>query len=873
MNLNDSIENATRINPHLKSALSRLGILNVEDLLYHFPTRYGDTSEMRNISNLAKGDTAVIFGTISKLKTKKGFRTKIPMAEGVINDGTGEIKVVWFNQPYLAKMTPEGALVRAEGKVSERKGTLYLSNPKIEEVTKVPDGVGDSLFKKPNGENEESMRIYPVYPESRGLSSNWIYHVLQKIFKSGILENFEDPIPKDILEKYHLPTWKTAMVWMHTPKSQNDALSARKRFAFEEVFFIQLEKQGAKRAWQKNKTFIIEKSDEKTQKFIARFPFTLTNAQQKAIDVVLVDFEKGHAMSRLLEGDVGSGKTAVAATTAYNVVTTKPANQNYGNLQVAYMAPTEILATQHFESFIEYFRHMPINIGLITGAGCRKFPSKVNPGGWTNISRAQLLKWVANGEIPILIGTHALIQKTVKFKNLAYVIVDEQHRFGTHQRQALVRKLRPEPPEAVAELPENKADTFVYKDLSYTIRGLLHEIKKNLGLGHKEMTYEKAFVEELKNRKLVYEREIQIPITYRNKKIGVYQPDFVIDDKIIVEFKSVPFLGPREKKQLWGYLKNSKYKLAFLVNFCGGDLEIERVIYGTAKSTSSEQRLSFNPHLLSMTATPIPRTLALTIFGDLDLTLLDEMPAGRKQIITEIIAPEKRNEVYEKIRAELKTGRQVYIVCPRIDEPDPDKQLALQARSVKAEAKRLKKDIFPEYEIDILHSKMKDADKEETMVQFKAGDIDILCATSVVEVGVNVPNATIIIIEGAERFGLAQLHQLRGRVLRSNHQAYCFIFTETKSAKSMERLTALKKAKNGFELAELDLQLRGAGELYGQKQWGVSDIAMEALKNIKMVEAARTESSRLLDEDETLDSFPTLKTEVERRKNSVIHFE
>jgi ATP-dependent DNA helicase RecG len=273
-----------------------------------------------------------------------------------------------------------------------------------------------------------------------------------------------------------------------------------------------------------------------------------------------------------------------------------------------------------------------------------------------------------------------------------------------------------------------------------------------------------------------------------------------------------------------------------------------------------------------MTATPIPRTLALTIYGDLDLSLLLEMPAGRKQIITEIITPDKRNKTYEEIRKELENGRQLYVICPRINEPDREKELALNVKSVVEEAKRLKKEIFPKYEIGVLHSQMSKDKKEAVMQEFSAGKINILCATSVVEVGVNVPNATIIIIEGAERFGLAQLHQLRGRVIRSTHQAYCYIFAEAKSEKTISRLKALKTAKNGFELAELDLALRGAGELGGTKQWGITDLGMEAIKNIKMVEAARAEAVRLIEEDPELTKYPLLKQKV-HEKTKEFHFE
>jgi ATP-dependent DNA helicase RecG len=784
--LKSPLEKHLRIHDGQRAALKKLGIKTVSDLLYHFPVRYGDTSQMRNISTLSAGEVAVVFGKISKLKTSKGFRSKIPMADGYVEDNSGKIHCVWFNQPYLAKMTTDGAFVRIEGKVSQRRkksdtagdvggdgekgGELYFSNPKIEVVNTVPLGVGDSLFKNPDS-GLDSHILYPVYPESRGISSNWFYHGLQKLFKSGALQELVDPIPPEILKKYSLPALRTAMIWIHTPMKKEDAEVAHKRFAFEEIFFIQLEKQLARKEYEKNPAWVIEKDDihdaagkvgskkNSVAEFIKRFPFAITDAQSNAINSILDDFSRGQAMARLLEGDVGSGKTAVAAATAYGIISSRPKNptttkntktspnasaqtigylqksstpRGVGHLQVAYMCPTEILATQHFESFIQYFSYLGIQIGLMTGSGCRKFPSKINPKGWTDISRTQLLKWVAEGEISVLIGTHALIQKTVKFRNLAYVIIDEQHRFGTSQRALLVRK--------------------------------------------------------------------------------------------------------------------------------------------------DEDNLSRAPHLLSMTATPIPRTLALTIYGDLDLTLLDQMPLGRKPIVTEIVLPNKRTATYEKMRAELASGKQAYIICPRIDEPDPDKEAAVNAKSVTEEAKRLKKSVFQEYEIGILHSKIKPAEKDAVMLDFKAGKINILCATSVVEVGVNVPNATVIVIEGSERFGLAQLHQLRGRVIRSNHQAYCFIFTGNDngvSEKTLARLQALVTAKNGFELAEYDLQLRGSGGLAGRQQWGISDIAMDALKNIKMVEAARTEARLLIDTDLTFRDHPTISAELSSRREhgETAHFE
>ena len=729
MQLSDKLEGNFRLDVNQKKALHRLKLFTVADMLYHFPLRYSDISTVKKIADLMVGENATVYGKVSKLKMKKAFRSGIPMAEGQIEDVSGKIKIIWFNQAYLAKMLHDGESVKLTGKVTESKSGNYLANPEFEKIPNLPIDTHNSLFASKN--DEDTGFSYPIYVESKGITSKWFYHAIEKIFKDKTLDNIHDYIPEDILKKYSLPTLKTALVWIHTPKNSKDAESARKRFAFEEVFCIQLERQHDKHEYRKNKSFQIKKDEKSKRDFLKRFPFAPTNSQTKSIETILEDMGRNFPMSRLLEGDVGSGKTAVAATASYMTVIQQPDGQKFGNLQVAYMAPTEILATQHFESFIKYFNTktggLPTSVGLITGSGCRKFPSKTigpaNGASWTTISRPQLLKWVANGEIPIIIGTHALIQKAVKFKNLALVVIDEQHRFGTAQRRKLVRK-------------DNVA-----------------------------------------------------------------------------------------------------------------------------------------PHLLSMTATPIPRTLALTIYGDLDLSLLDEMPAGRKQIMTEIITPNKRNETYEKIKEELKNGRQLYVICPRIFEADDDASTTqLELKSVTAEAKRLKKDVFKEYEIGILHSKMSKEKKEEVMQEFTDNKIQILCATSVVEVGVNVPNATIIIIEGAERFGLAQLHQLRGRVIRSNHQAYCYVFADAKSDKTIQRLRALKTAKNGFELAELDLSLRGAGELGGTKQWGITDLGMEAIKNLKMVEAARTEAIRIISEDPELKNYPLLKQKV-HQKAGEFHFE
>ena len=692
-----------RLDKEHERALARLHIRTVLDLLYHLPERYEDVSEIQSVRGLVKGQDAIVFGQVGGLKTRKAWRRRIPIAEGWVEDGSGRMKIIWFNQPYLAKMLVNGAYVKLVGKVAGGE-KLYLANPEIERLDALPIDRHDSIFK---GTARMDETIYPVYRETKGVTSKWFFHTVQKCFEKGALETLEDPIPEEILTRYNLPKLQTAFQWIHTPKKASHAESARKRFAFEEVFYIQISKARERKEVSAASAYRFKTDETYLESFTERFPFEFTPSQKKALADIKKDFDRTYPMSRLLEGDVGSGKTAVAATAAYAVATSRPPEGTrkaieYGNLQVAYMAPTEILAKQHFESFIEYFRHLPIQIGLITGSGCMKYPSKTSAEKPTSISKAQLLKWVKQGEIPILIGTHALIYKSVEFKHLALVIIDEQHRFGTSQRKALAKK---------------------------------------------------------------------------------------------------------------------------------------------------DARL---PHLLSMTATPIPRTLALTVYGDLDITLLTDMPKGRKPIITKVVTKVTLKDMYEHVRSELQSGRQAYVICPRINEPDPEKETAIIAKSVTEEAKRLKETEFKDARIGVLHSKMKPTEKDAVMARFAQHELDVLVATSVVEVGVNVPNATNIIIEGAERFGLAQLHQLRGRVIRGTHQSYCFVVSESTSEKTRNRLKALTSAKNGFELAEFDLSFRGSGELYGGRQSGLSDLGMEALKNLKMVEAARKEAHALIEADPRL---------------------
>lgn len=711
MPLNYQLTEILRLKDYQKSAFVKLGIKTVKDLLWHFPFRYEEFAEPNTIADARPGEDAAFYGKILNVDFEKTWKKKINICRAKFSDGTGVITLIWFHQPFIARMLKKDDYLAVTGKVQENKNGIYLANPFYEKI---------SSCDVENIQNK-NHNLLAVYPETRGISSRWFRFTIQRFLKQALASNeLIDFIPPEILNRYKLPSLKNALIYIHTPKQKKDAEASRKRFSFEEILLIQLSRLQKKMAYKKTPSFKIKADKKEAENFLKQFPFKLTVSQKKSISRILDDFGMGSPMARLLEGDVGSGKTVVAAAATRAVI------QN--SCQVAYMAPTEVLARQLFDSFIKYFIGQRVKIGLITSSECRKFPSKVRPDGSTHISKTQLLKWVLSGEIPIVIGTHALIQESVKFRNLAFVIIDEQHRFGTNQRCALV-----------------------------------------------------------------------------NKKSGSNAPV---------------------------------------------------------------------PHLLSMTATPIPRTLALTIYGDLDLTLLDEMPAGRKEIITEIIPPDRREIAYDKIREEIKNGRQAYIICPRIDPGDSKKEnfLTLNMRAVKEETSRLSKEVFPEYKIGMLHGKMQPKEKEKTMAEFRNGKINVLVATSVIEVGVDVPNATVIIIEGAERFGLSQLHQLRGRVRRSIYQPYCFVFTESKSQKTIARLNALKTAKNGFELAEYDLQFRGPGALSGRKQWGITDVGMEALKNIKMVEAARLEAQNLLTGDPELKKFPLLREKIEK-ENFNIHFE
>ncbi|MDP2909959.1 MAG: ATP-dependent DNA helicase RecG [bacterium] len=691
LTLSDPIEKAPNVGPALLKKLKRLKIKTVRDLIFHFPYRYDDFTNIVSISDLKINEVCTIYGKITAIETSKSWHKKIYITDALIEDKTGTVKALWFNQPYVANILKKDDSAFFSGKAVESKNGSYLSNPSYEKYKAQADLI-------------HTGRLVPAYSKTEGLSSKWLRFVLRPILlqlKNGIPET----LPLDILKDNNFPTISDALWQVHFPASEKQAEEAKKRFSFEELLLIQLFVLRERNKLSKEKSIPIITDIELIKRFVNSLKFKLTDAQKKCAWQILKDIEKEKPMNRLLEGDVGSGKTVVAAIAALDTAKS--------GRQTAFMAPTEILAKQHFQEISKLLQNFRLNIGLLTGKQ-DQFRSKKLKNQTIEISRKKLLEKTLTGEIDILIGTHALIQDKVKFGKLGLVVLDEQHRFGVQQRAKLV-----------------------------------------------------------KNKLLI-------------------------------------------------------------------------------------------PHLLSMTATPIPRTLALTIYGDLDLSVIDELPKGRKKIVTKIVSPGEREKTYEFIRDEIKTGRQVFVICPRISKDDRENPRSLASRSwgevktVKDEYKKLKEEIFPDLEIEILHGKMTPKEKEGIMKNFKDKKADILVSTSVVEVGIDVPNATVMLIEGAERFGLAQLHQFRGRVGRGEHQSYCLLFTDSNSQKTKQRLNALIKSENGFALAEKDLELRGPGDFKGTKQWGIPDLMMDALKDIRLVEKTRQTAKELLQKDPYLKNHPVL---------------
>lgn len=713
MNLYTPIEEIPRVGPQYQKKLKKLGIKTLRDLLFHFPHRYENFSNLVKISQAKVGEKVSIQGKILEIENTRTWKKRMILTQALVGDNSGLIKVVWFNQPYLINVLKKGDLVCLAGKVTFDEYGLYLSNPAYEKISLTYNQQLTTYNLTHTG------RLVPVYPETEGLSSKWL-RVIIRPFLIQMKNKIKDALPEKIRKKYNLLPIQKALWQIHFPDSMSLAKKAKERFAFEELFSLSLLVLRERQKLAKEKAIAIPLNLKLVKEFIKSLPFDLTESQKKSAWEILKDLEKPRPMNRLLEGDVGSGKTVVAAIAALNVVK--------AGYQVALMAPTEILAKQHFKTFKELLLNFNLKIGLLTGERAELILRREI----LRISRQKFLEKLKNGEIDLLIGTHALIQEGVKFKNLALVILDEQHRFGVEQRAKLCQ--------------------------------------------------------------------------------------------------------PKD-------------------------------------SPGTVQQQSLIPHFLSMTATPIPRTLALTIYGDLDLSLITELPKGRKKIITKVIPPQNRKEAYNFIRKQVKEGRQVFVICPRIETKNNEQKTKnlswAEVKAVKEEHEKLSKIIFPDLKIGMLHGKMKPEEKEEIMKKFKEGEIDVLVSTSVVEVGIDIPNASVMMIEGAERFGLAQLHQFRGRVGRGNEQSYCFLFTDSPAKKTKERLKALIESENGFELAEKDLEIRGPGEIFGSRQWGIPDLAMASLRDIFLVQNSRQAAKEILAEDPELKKYPLLREKLDQFRQRV----
>ena len=720
MDLSTSIEKIPGIGPVFQKKLKKLGIKTVEDLFFHLPRRYEDFRNIIPINKARLNENCTVFGKVLEIKNNKTWRKKITITFALVKDETGIIEAVWFYQPYLTNILKKGDFVFLSGKVTFGKNNIYFNNPAFEKV--------DSKKK----EQIHTGRLVPIYPGTEGLSSRWLRNILKRLLIS-LNDKITDTLPLKIIKENRLLPIQKALWQIHFPESKKMAEKAKERFSFEELFLIQLFilQERARLAREKATPFPINL--QLVKRFVRSLPFNLTDAQKKSSWQILKDLEKDRPMNRLLEGDVGSGKTVAAVIAALNVV-------KHG-WQVAFMAPTEILAKQHFQSIANLLSKFNLNIGLLTGKQ-DQFRSKKLKNEVIEISRKKLLEKTLKGEIDILVGTHSLIQDKVKFGKLGLVILDEQHRFGVKQRA-----------------------------------------------------------------KLCQPRQENLIMTKGGRKIGK------------------------------------------------GKINI--------------------PHLLSMTATPIPRTLALTIYGDLDLSLIDELPKGRKKIITKIIDPKGREKTYQFIKEEVKKRRQAFIICPRIEgnkEEDGKPSKWAKVKAVKEEYEKLTKEIFPNLKVGMLHGKMPIKEKEKIMNDFKNRKINILVSTSVIEVGIDIPNATVMIIEGAERFGLAQLHQFRGRVGRAGFQSYCFLFTDSSSRKTKERLSALVSSNNGFSLAEKDLTIRGPGDFQGTRQWGIPDLMMDSLTNLKLVEKTREAAKKILIESPKLKKYPNLLDKMKNFRKK-IHLE
>jgi ATP-dependent DNA helicase RecG len=668
MDLWSSIEKIKGVGPETTKKLAKLGVETIYDLLTFWPRRYDDYSEVLPIKDIEPG-AVTVKAMIESIKTKR-VRRGMHLTEAVIRDESSAIRVVWFNQPYREKYFKAGKEYYFSGLYDFSFNRYVLQNPTVEEAKEF---------------TANTARIVPIYPQTKGLDSKIIRKTISEI--TSMFQELSETMPSWVSEQYDFMSYAEAAYQLHWPENQTKLAEARERIGFEEVFAYVLAGQLNKKQIEDEVALPILFNQDFAKQYTKTLPFELTPEQKQCSWEILQDIEREHPMNRLLEGDVGAGKTVVAAMAAYMA--------SKQGIQTAIMAPTELLARQHAVTLANLLEPLGVTIGLLTSA------VKGKP-------KEALKSQLEEGSLDIVVGTHALLQESVTFKRLGLIVIDEQHRFGVKQRQKLVDKA----------------------------------------------------------------------------------------EKI--------------------------------------------------------------PHILSMTATPIPRSLALTVYGELDISIINSKPKNRLPIQTNIWSPNSRPQLYQIIDDEIKSGRQAFVVCPLIDESEGS-----EVKSVNEEVKRLKKDIFKTRRIGTLHGKMKDDEKARVMQDFADKKLDILVSTTVIEVGIDIPNASVMLIEGADQFGLAQLHQLRGRVGRGEYQGYCYL-VPTSSQKPSKRLRAMESTRDGFKLAEMDLELRGPGAIYGSKQHGALDLKIANISDVALIKNAKKSAAIFIKRSDNLADYQELEKRVQK---------